>query len=70
MMVDFHIPTVETYTEFTRDINAPLMALLADQPVEQQELIWESIMQALHPHVDPEGNLQLQNEAICITGRK
>jgi len=68
IMVDFAMPSAEVYTEFTRDINAPLVALLADRSSEQQDMVWEAITEAVRRYEAPDGSIHIENEAICISG--
>lgn len=70
VIVDFAMPSAKVYVEFTRDINAPLVALLANRTSEQQEHVWEAITKAVQLHATQDGSIHIKNEAICISGTK
>jgi len=70
MMVDFTMPSAEMYAAFTKDVNAPLMALLKDRSIEQQDLIWRTITEAARVYKSPDGSIHIKNEAICIAGTR
>jgi len=70
IMVDFAMPSAQVYVEFTKDINAPLMALLANQPAAKQELVWDAMAEAVGRYATPDGSIRIVNEAICFAGRR
>lgn len=69
--VTFEFDTAEVYTYFTKDIAAPVLAMLADQTLDHKEKIWKAVTEAEAKYVknnkDP---IVLDNEAICIVGKK
>jgi len=70
VMVEFTMPSAEHYTEFTKDIHAPLRALLADRTAEQQDMAWDAITDAARAYATVDGSLHIDNEAICIAATR
>ena len=69
--VTFEFDTVEEYTNFTKDIAAPVLAMLADQTSDHKELIWKAVTEAATKYVkNNTDSIVLDNEAICIVGEK
>jgi enediyne biosynthesis protein CalE5 len=69
--VTFEFDTAEEYTNFTKDIAAPVLAMLADQTSDRKELIWKAVTEAATEYVkNNTDSIVLDNEAICIVGEK
>ena len=75
--VSFQFNTPEDFTKFTQDIAAPVNAMMKDQSKERSEQIWNMITQeisklttAKNDNSDREGQVIVDNEAICIVGIK
>jgi ubiquinone/menaquinone biosynthesis C-methylase UbiE len=69
--VAFEFDSAEEYTNFTKDIAAPVLAMLADQSLDRKEQIWKAVTEAARKYVKSNtGAIILDNEAICIVGRK
>lgn len=75
--VTFQFDTPENFTKFTQDIAAPVNAMLKDQSKERSEQIWNMITQEIskfttvkNDNSNIEGQVRVDNEAICIVGIK
>lgn len=75
--VTFRFDTAEDFTKFTQDIAAPVNAILKNQSKERTEQIWNMITQeiskvanASNDSIEKKGQVSIDNEAICIVGRK
>jgi len=77
--VTFKFDTAENFTKFTQDIAAPVNAILKNQPKNRSEKIWNKITQEVTRYTtnttitdssNSEGQVTLNNEAICIVGIK
>lgn len=65
--VVFEVPSAADYTRFTKDIAAPVTALLAEQSPELQEEIWARVTEAAREYEVGDGTVRMENEAICFT---
>lgn len=75
--VTFQFDTPEDFTKFTQDIAAPVNAMLKDQSKERSEQIWNMITEEIskfttvkNDNSNGEGQVRVDNEAICIVGIK
>jgi len=76
--VTFEFPSAEDYTDFARQIIAPLHNLLANESKERQEEIWKAVTEEVARRfcVDDNNNnipaslVRMDNECIVIVGRK
>lgn len=59
-------PSAEIYTRFTRDIAAPIIALLEQHPPQVREDIWAQVTAAARQFEGAEGTVAMRNEAICF----
>ena len=67
--VSFEFPSAEAYVSFLQDI-APLSAMLADKPTDLREQVWQAIAGAARQYATAEGTIRMENEAICVSGRR
>jgi len=58
------------YINFTRDIAAPVVALVEQLPPEEQQTIWDDMTTAVKQFATADGRIEMVNEAICIAGRR
>ncbi len=65
--VSFDMPSVEAYAEFTRDISAPVVALLSTLSPVRRDEIWEAIKVAAGSYKNDQGGVHMENEALCIS---
>lgn len=69
--VAFEFDTAEVYTHFTKDIAAPVLAMLADQTLDRREKIWKVVTEAAAKHLkNNKDSIVIDNEAIYIVGKK
>lgn len=66
--VVFSIDSAEAYTEFTRDISAPVVALLSGQDEDTQDAVWSAITEAARAYEAEDGSIRMVNEAFIISG--
>lgn len=70
MPVAFEAPSAQAYMELTRDLSAPTVALVEEQPEERRIQIWGAVRDAARHFALPDGRVRMWNEAICITGMR
>lgn len=63
-------PSAAAYVELSRDLNAPLAALLAQRTEPQRARFWEALRVAAGDYALPDGRVRFWNETVCITGRR
>jgi len=69
--ITFEFDSAEEYTNFTKDIAAPVLAMLADQTLDRKEQIWKAVTKEATKFVkNNTDSIVLDNEAICIVGEK
>ena len=69
--VPFEFDSAETYTNFTKYIAAPVLAMLADQTLNCKEQIWKAVTKAALKYIkNNTSSIVLENESICIAGKK
>ena len=69
--IAFEFDSAEEYTNFTKDIAAPVLAMLADQTLDRKEQIWKAVTKEATKFVkNNTDSIVLDNEAICIVGEK
>ena len=69
--VTFEFDSAEEYTNFTKDIAAPVLTMLADQTLDRKAQIWKAVTEATKKYVkNNTDSIVLDNEAICIVGQK
>ncbi len=57
------------FTRFTRDVSAPVKMLIADQPPEKQNEIWDAIARAAGQFARPDGSLRMPMTTIIVMAR-
>ena len=69
--IGFEFDSALEYTNFTKDIAAPVLKMLDDQTIDRKEKIWEVVTEEATKYVkNNTGSIVLDNEAICIVGVK
>jgi SAM-dependent methyltransferase len=66
----FTFNTANDFANFHRAINAPVHGMLKNQSIEKQEDIWKGIADAARTYCDNTGIISLDNEVVCVSGRK
>ena len=67
--LEFEWDSPEEFARFAREIAPPITALLANHPPDVREATWAAVVEAVRPHTDANGRLQLANLALLATGR-
>ena len=70
MTVTFEWPSAEAFTSFMRDVTPPINALLANQPEEQKEKVWQAITKVARQHDGGNGRIRMANETIIVVGQR
>ena len=69
--IGFEFDSAPEYTNFTKDIAAPVLKMLNDQTIDRKEKIWEAVTEEATKYVkNNTGSIVLDNEAKCIVGVK
>jgi len=63
-------PSVEAYLSMIQDTAAPIPAALADKPADLREKVWQAIAGAVGQYAAADGTIRMENEAVCIAGRR
>ncbi|MGA7690971.1 MAG: hypothetical protein WCA61_01550 [Nitrososphaeraceae archaeon] len=66
----FEFNSAEDYTLFQQAIAAPVIAMLANETKSIQDEIWNKVTDPAKKYSDESGNVRLNNETICLVGRK
>jgi len=67
--LEFEWDSPEEFARFAREIAPPITALLSNHPPDVREATWAAVVEAVRPHADANGRLQLANLALLATGR-
>lgn len=62
------LPSAEAFGQFLRDVNVPLLSMLADQPSELQVEYWQELTSAARDYAAADGSIHIPGGAICIAG--
>jgi len=68
--VSFEYPSGEAYKSLTQDVAAPIAAMLADKPDALREQVWQAIASAAGQYAAADGTIRMDNQAICVSGRR
>ena len=68
--VTFAMPSAEAYTEFTREIAAPVTAMVESQPAAARQQTWDALTEAIKQFSTADGRIEIENECICFSARK
>ena len=67
--VDFEWDSPEEFERYTRDIVAPITALVEQHPPEMQAETWAKIAEAGSQHADADGRIRMSNLVLLAVGR-
>jgi enediyne biosynthesis protein CalE5 len=67
--LEFEWDSPEEWTRYSREIAAPIAALVGQQPPDVQEETWAAITDAARQHASDDGTVRLRNLALLATGR-
>jgi len=68
--VVFAADSADHYTRFTRDIAAPVVSLVEQLDIDEQQAVWDAMTSAVQRYATGDGRIEMENEAICISGRR
>lgn len=60
--------SAEEFTTHTRDIVAPLVALLEQQPEDVRDAAWSAVTEAARQHAEADGSVTMTNKALLASG--
>jgi ubiquinone/menaquinone biosynthesis C-methylase UbiE len=66
----FEFDSAQDYTQFQKELTAPIIAMLANETKSRRDEIWNKVTEAAKKYSDDDGHIKLSNESICIVGRK
>ena len=69
LTVTGEMPSAQIFVQLTRDISAPLAALLAEFSEKKQQAVWQGIAEAVGSYAGPSGTIRLDNETILVAGQ-
>ncbi|MDH5525912.1 MAG: class I SAM-dependent methyltransferase [Nitrospirota bacterium] len=67
--VGYHFTSAHAFTEFCRATSSPVRSVLAWLPESRHDDVWAGVGMAAERMVDPDGEVRLQNTALCVSGR-
>jgi SAM-dependent methyltransferase len=67
--LSFDFDSAEEYTEFTKSIAAPIIAMISPHPEEVQRETWQAITDAARETADGEGRISLANQVLVAAGQ-
>jgi SAM-dependent methyltransferase len=67
--LSFGFGSAEEYTEYTKAIAAPLVAMISPHPEEVQRETWQAITDAARETADGEGRVSLTNLVLIASGQ-
>jgi enediyne biosynthesis protein CalE5 len=72
LTVSFELASAEDYACCTKELSAPINAMLSNETEERREEIWKAVAEeAARKYTDnTTGCIRLDNEVICIVGKK
>lgn len=68
LTLEFDWDSADEFTRFTRDIVAPISAMLAQHPPEVGAAAWAAVTDAARPLEDDDGKLRLKNLVLLAAG--
>jgi SAM-dependent methyltransferase len=67
--LSFDFDSAEEYTEFTKSIAAPIIAMISPRPEEVQRETWQAITDAARETADGDGRVSLTNLVLIASGQ-
>jgi ubiquinone/menaquinone biosynthesis C-methylase UbiE len=62
-------PSAEVFARFQRASNQMITQVIAQQPAEQQQALWQTVAQVGARMADPDGSITLHNLCIYVSGQ-
>jgi enediyne biosynthesis protein CalE5 len=66
----YETPSPDAFTSWARDVAPPIANLVAGQPAEVQERVWQKVTDAWAPLTTDDGRVRTRNEAIWVAATK
>ena len=70
LSVSFEYSSGETYISLLQDVAPGISAMLADKPADLREQVWQAIAGAAGQYATAGGTIRMENQAICVSGRR
>jgi SAM-dependent methyltransferase len=67
--VTFELDSAEEFTEFTKAIAAPIVAMISPHPEEVQRETWDAITEAVRTTAGDDGRIRLANQVLVAAGQ-
>jgi SAM-dependent methyltransferase len=67
--VTFEMDSAEQYTEFTREIAAPIVAMISPHPEDVQRETWNAITEAARETAESDGRIRYSNLVLVAAGQ-
>ena len=67
--VSWEMSSAEDYIQMTRDISAPLAALMVQYSEEKQQAVWQGIAEVVGAYAGPDGTIRMDSETILVAGQ-
>jgi SAM-dependent methyltransferase len=65
----FELDSAEQYTEYTRAIVAPIVAMISQHPEDAQKETWDAITEAARERADDDGRIGWSNQVLIAAGQ-
>ena len=69
LAVTIEMSSAEDLVQQTRDVSAPLAALMAQYSEEKQQALWQGIAEAVSGYSGPDGTIRMNNETILVAAQ-
>lgn len=66
--VAYRFASAEAFTRFCRETSSPVLALLQGVPEAVREAVWDEVARAARQRADADGQIRLDNRALCVFG--
>jgi SAM-dependent methyltransferase len=66
--ITFELDSAEEFTEFTKAMAAPIVAMISPHPEEVQRETWDAITEAVRETAGDDGRISLQNQVLIAAG--
>jgi SAM-dependent methyltransferase len=66
--VVFELDSAEHYTQYTRAIVAPIVAMISQHPEDLQNQTWDAITEAARERADDDGRIRWSNQVLIAAG--
>lgn len=67
-IVDFNFESSQDYVTFIQEVASPIIALVAQAPVDKQAMIWEGIKGSAEKFAKPDGSISIPNVSLVMSG--